>query len=125
MPHEDKIVHFLGEICWLPPLSSQEFSPPPNYVFSVLGKITSDFDLNFTILVNYSTESLSDECGCYKAKFCIPFLDNFEINTFLEKYAQLIAWDGFHILAVCRNLQYVAEHGLTMGSDFFEVEAGE
>lgn len=115
-------VHFLGEICWLPPHKPERKMFQPMTNFRALGKFTSDFsEPEMTVLINYSSFHLHNSPNCHKVRLHFAFLNGKvdEINR-LSKNCEVLILDAYKVIAVCRNIRLSESGAEKMEDEWLE-----
>ena len=113
--NEEFPIHLVGKIFWLPPHRPEKLPFPPEVIFRALAKFTSDFTPSHTVLVSYS--STMSEQGFQDVRLNITFGKVDDIQE-LAKNSELLIMDGYKVIAVCRNLTFVARSGNHMGDSW-------
>jgi hypothetical protein len=113
--NEKAPIHLLGLIYWLPSYHPEQPSFPPGVNFRAYGKITTDFTLSYTVLVNYSPQT--DSQGFSKVRINIPFGKRDDISK-ISKHSEIIILDGPRVISICRNLYSPGETGGMMGDSW-------
>lgn len=114
--NEEFPVHLVGKIFWLPAHRPEKSPFPPETIFRALAKFTSDFTPSYTVLVSYS--SIGFEQGFHDVRLNVTFGKIDDIQR-LAKNSEFIIMDGYKVIAVCRNLTYVARSGNHMGDSWY------
>jgi hypothetical protein len=110
--NEKSPIHLLGRVYWLPSHHPERPSFYPGVNFRAYGKITTDFDLSYTVLINYSPQT--DDQGFNKVRVNIPIASQEDISR-ITRHSEIIILEGPRVVAVCRNLYPPRESDGKMG----------
>jgi hypothetical protein len=96
-------VQLIGTIYWLPSHKPGRIQFPPDTIFRVSVRFTSDFSPSFSAVVRYSSKSCAT--GGNPVRLSFPFVEGLNRLTELTRNSEILLIDGYKVIAVCRELK--------------------